>query len=1001
MDAKRLALLKHLFAETCDMPVGERVAKLHALTDDKALIEEVLDLVTEGDAHTSRGTRASLSSPPVVALFESATCPELAEGDTLGAWRLKDELGHGGMGTVFLAERIDGHYQQHAAIKLLHGLPTTEALEYLAKERQILATLAHPNIARLLDGGATPQGRPYLVMEHVEGVPIDAYCREHKLGEAAIIKLFLLVCEGVSFAHQRLVVHCDLKPSNVMVERSGRPVLLDFGIARLLDSASARSDQVLRAFTPGYSSPEQRAGEAVSTASDVYSLGMMLKKLLNDAPYLGQKLAVSRELTAIIDMAGALDAQQRYPSVQQFQDDLVRLQRNLPVRAMPKSGVYIFAKLWQRRWPAFVASGLFLATVAGFTWRVVDERDRTNVARLTALQERDNAQLAQADAVQQRDRAANAEALALAERNRALIAEQAALVARDRARESERAATNAETKSRVSEATAQNEAATAKQVSAFMVAIFGNADPEKYLQKKSGPPTVAELVKIGGERVERDLKNQPATQAAMFTSLAMVYENMGQPKLSMPLYERALEVERSVMPPRPLELAKLLRRFSRMKGNIADYRGAEAMARESLALNERYESPHGRETGDSLIALSMAFSGVGNIEEAEPLLKRGIALRRATPQTPEAARIFTEDGTSWMQDFGQLYERAGQFAKAESYYRQAIDARRITFGDRHPRMLNSQQGLARMLAAQKKFAEAETILRNALALRLEIDEGDSIKAANVMGDLASVLQDRGKYTEALAIYREELALDERLAGKSLQYAGTLNNMGTLLEDMGDESAAETAYREALAIRERLLPAGDLRIARVRNHLGRLLTYLEKLDEAKPALDQALAERQKFNSTKFGESLDTLMVLIDWQRRKGNLNEAKRMLDDLNVSIKMANNARQLNYQRMRALVDAETGNVATALAALEKYETAMIASHGADNPRAMLAALNRINVLNRSGGEGDRVVAMALAKSTLASVAPMLPSQSSPLLRLKRLASESNIETFVQAKPQP
>ena len=996
MEIKRLALLKHLFAETCDLPASDRVAKLRELTDDKALIEEVLDLVTEGDAHTSRGTRASLSSPPVIALLERAAEPELAEGATLGAWRLKDELGQGGMGTVFLAERIDGHYQQQAAIKLLHGLPTVEALGHLAKERQILATLTHPNIARLLDGGATPQGRPYLVMEHVEGVPIDAYCREHKLAEAAIIKLFLQVCEGVSFAHQRLVVHCDLKPSNVMVDRTGRPVLLDFGIARLLDSAGTRVDEAPRAFTPGYSSPEQRAGEAVSTASDVYSLGMMLKKLLNDMPGQDKKPHIDREIGAIIGMAGALDVQQRYSSVQQFQDDLLRWQKSLPVRAMPRSSAYVFTKLWQRRWPVFVASGLFLATVAGFTWRVIDERDRTNVARLEALQERDNAKLAQADALQQRDRAANAEALALAERNRALIAEQVALVARDRAREAERAATNAETKSRVSEAFAQNEAATAKEVSAFMVTIFGNADPENYL-KKGGLPTVADLVKSGSERVERDLKNQPATQAAMFTSLAMVYENMGQPKLSMPLYERALQVERSVTPPRPLNLAKLLRRFSRMKGNLADYRDAEAMARESLALNQRYERPPGRETGASMIALSMAFSGVGNVDEAEPLLKGGIALRKAAPQTAQQLRIFAEDETAWLQDLGQLYERGGQFAKSESYYRQAIDARRIAFGERHPRMLNSQQGLARTLAAQKKFAEAEPILRNALALRLEIDGGDSVKSANAMGELASLLQDRGKYAEALVIYRDELALDERLAGKSVQYAVTLNNVGTLLEEMGDDAAAEIAYREALAIRERELPAGDLRIARVRNHLGRLFTQMERLDEAKPLIDQSLIDRKKFTSTKLGETLDTQMVLIDWQRRKGNLAEAKRMLDDLNAPIKLANSSRQLNFQRVYALVEAESGNVAQALAALEKFEAAMIANYGVDNPRAILAVLPRLDVLSRTGSEGGRAAATALAKSALATVTPMLPPQSAPLLRLKRFAGESNIETFVQA----
>ena len=206
---------------------------------------------------------------------------ELDEGDRLGAWRLLQRLGSGGMGAVYLAERADGHFEQRAAIKLIRGVPNAETLAHFARERQILATLQHPDIARLLDGGATPGGQPYLVMEYVEGEPIDVYCNERALPLEARLRLFEEVCGAVQFAHQRLVVHCDLKPSNVLVRADGTPVLLDFGIARALDR-QRRAECASRPgyFTPGYASPEQLRGDAVATATDVYSLGLILFELI-------------------------------------------------------------------------------------------------------------------------------------------------------------------------------------------------------------------------------------------------------------------------------------------------------------------------------------------------------------------------------------------------------------------------------------------------------------------------------------------------------------------------------------------------------------------------------------------------------------------------------------------------------------------------------------------------------------------------------------------------
>src|SRR5690606_25102516 len=213
----------------------------------------------------------------------------LAPGVRVGAYRIVHEIGRGGMGVVYLAERADEEFEKRVALKVVkRGMDTDEVLRRFRHERQILASLEHPNIARLLDGGATSDGRPYLVMEHVEGEPIDAYCDRRRLGIRERLELFRAVCDAVQHAHQRLVVHRDIKPSNILVTAAGEPKLLDFGIAKLLDDSSPdatpHTRTGLRLLTPEYASPEQVRGAPVTTASDVYALGIVLYRLLSGRP---------------------------------------------------------------------------------------------------------------------------------------------------------------------------------------------------------------------------------------------------------------------------------------------------------------------------------------------------------------------------------------------------------------------------------------------------------------------------------------------------------------------------------------------------------------------------------------------------------------------------------------------------------------------------------------------------------------------------------------------
>lgn len=388
LSTQQFARVKDLFAELVELPAEQQTRALEQLDAEDAVINELQRLLQHATA--------TLDGQPLQAgLSRLAQMP--ASGDTLGAWTLDDQIGAGGMGKVFRARRSDGHFQQHAAIKLMGGTPSAAAMRLLARERQILATLAHPNIARLLDGGSTPGGQPYLVMEFVEGLPLVEYCRRHNLATSARLQLLLEVSAAVSFAHRQLVVHCDLKPSNILVTANGRPMLLDFGISRLLGEAersgpksdSSNADGVLTAvgYTPRYASPEQKAGQRVGTATDVYSLGLVMAELLETpwpehaAPMLS---ALPEELAAIIAMATHPEPAQRYASVEALAADLQRYLAREAVHARRPTAIYLIRKWWQRNWVLSSALASFLILLAGSAWQMRVERDNARAAERAA-----------------------------------------------------------------------------------------------------------------------------------------------------------------------------------------------------------------------------------------------------------------------------------------------------------------------------------------------------------------------------------------------------------------------------------------------------------------------------------------------------------------------------------------------------------------------------------------------------------------------------------------
>ncbi len=346
--------LREWFEIAVELEPDEREPSLHAAGVNAELLAEVLALCAASDrAQTQRFAK------PRDAMLRSLAAPTLAIGDILGPWKIVGDVGRGGMGWVYRVERTDGHYAQTAALKFIAGMPTPQQLAYFTSERQLLAQLSHPNIAHLLDGGASSDGRPYLVMEYIDGVHIDAWCKDQNLVARDIVQLMIQACDAVAFAHRQLVVHCDIKPSNLLVDATGRVVLLDFGVARLQDRhAEAPHAQ---GYTPGYASPEQLAGEAVSTETDVYSLGVVLSELLTAAP--GK---AAYELGAIATKASAPNPRARYSTAEALGLDLQRFLERRAVVAMGASRWYR-ARCFMRRHATalLLTAGLVVALVGG------------------------------------------------------------------------------------------------------------------------------------------------------------------------------------------------------------------------------------------------------------------------------------------------------------------------------------------------------------------------------------------------------------------------------------------------------------------------------------------------------------------------------------------------------------------------------------------------------------------------------------------------------------
>lgn len=915
--------IEAVFEEAARIPPGEREERLLDLCGgDEPLRREVASLLAAEEAAGTFLDRPAGPSPGA-----SILPPPSAVGQRLGPYRVERKLGEGGMATVYLAVRADEEYRRQVAVKIFgYGADRSDLLQRFRAERQILASLDHPNIARLLDGGTTGDGLPYLVMEYIDGVPIDRYCEEKGLGIDARIDLFREVCAAVQYAHQNLVVHRDIKPSNILVTSDGRPHLLDFGIAKLLEGSSLTEAAATltgqRLMTPHYASPEQVAGGPVTTATDVYALGVLLYVLLTGRlPYrlepgrlgaveqavleqeperpstaignslppgeggLGTPPARDRrlahrlagDLDNIVLMALRKEPQRRYASVELLSEDLRRYREGLTVRARPATLEYRVAKFVGRhRLGVGLAAAVFLL-VLGLA--VVMTVQAVRLAR-------------------QRDEIRR-------ERDKAV------------------------------------------EVARLLEEVFSKADPN---EARGETVTAREVLDKGAARLMAEMKGQPEVQAALAATMGKAYQGLGLNDRARPLLERSLALRRRVFGEEHPAVAESLEALGTLVQIQGDLDRAEALQRQGLRIRRKL-----LRDGDPAVALSL--NGLATVliararyDEAERLLREALAINRSH-YGDEHQEVAMD-----LANLGYVVKQKGDLAAAEAFYQEALGILRKLFGTAHPMIATQLNNLAVLQAERGDLAGAEKSYRESLAIAHRLYGEEHPEIALQLNNLASVLLlrgGRGNLDEAERLLRRSLAMRRKLLGpEHEQVAMALNNLAKVLEDRGDLAAAKPLYEEALRISRKAFGEKHPRVASQLVNLANLLAAQGDRAAAEPLARQALAIRREVLGEKHPDVGASLVGLGSLRLAAGEPAEAepllRRGLEILRASLP-AGHARIAEGESQLGACLAALGRTAEAGPLLASGYEALARGRGPASPKT-IAACERLKTFRAAHG---------------------------------------------------
>ncbi len=823
------------FEELVEQTGEERDVHLAALAEtDPELAAAVSDLL-KADAR-SGGFLDEPAVPAAVEEWLTAGAGEDVLGQRIGPYRTLSLLGRGGMGEVYLAERADGQFEQRVALKLLRrGMDSDEILRRFLRERQVLARLEHPHIARLLDGGRAPDGRPFIVMERVEGEPITSWCAAHESTVEERLRLAVTCCEAVEVAHRNLIVHRDLKPSNILVSAGGEVKLLDFGIAKLLgedgeETLLTRAE--VKVLTPAYAAPEQILGGAVTTATDVYGLGVVLYELLTGTlPHdrkatTGVELAVkvSREtverpstaarkgaepetatgeresrklarrlqgdLDTIVLKALHRDPARRYASAAALADDLRRHLDGRPVSARPDTVGYRGLKFIERHRVGVAAAILVVLSLVG------------SLAMA----------LVQA-------RAAHAQAL------------------------------------------------RAEQAQHFLESVFLEADPDR---SQGTQLTARDLLDRGAARVDKELANQPELRAEMLTLLGNVYFQLALYPEARSLFEKALALRKDLYDESDPELAESYKRLGLAIHREADYAVARPLLERALALNEQRGDL--LEVASTLSNLANLERAQGNLDVAQRLLERAVDLysRNGPLDSPELAKGLNNLALAlWKQQ---------KHREAASVFERALAIHRKNEGELSTLVAGTEDNLANMFTQMGDFEAARTHNQRALSIAERLYDRPHPNLALFLNTAGFLAAERSELEEAVRFFRRALVVYEQTRGLNHpDVAYTLKNLGKALAAQGDPQAALKLYQRGLTIREEAFGPEHAEVASSLLDVASAYRQMGDYATAEAALRRSVAVFSTAVGPEHRRTATALLGLGEILTRRGRGAEAEAVL----------------------------------------------------------------------------------------------------------------------------
>lgn len=740
-------------------------------------------------------------------------------------YKIEKEIGRGGMSVVYLAHRTDGEFDQKVAVKIIQpfGLDREDRFRRLRAERQILANLQHPNIARVFDGGITPEGWPYMVMEVVEGIPVTKYCQKKSLDLNSRLELFYKICDAVIYAHRNLVVHRDLKPGNILVTETGQVKLLDFGIAKLLteDEGDPVTQTGRPLMTPEYAAPEQFKSEMITTAVDIYSLGVILYELLAGVrPYnLAEKslaemerlvceeeplkpseqrkkpVRFSSEKSKTSDptpksvdskpdrspespssnqLKGDLDLiclkalrkepEHRYKSVEEFREDLVRYQKGLPIQAHPSSLGYKTQKFIKRNKAPLAMVALFLIAITSFAiYHIYQVTEQRNIAQI--------------------------------------------------------------------------EAEKATRIKNFTTNLFYSNSPYSTLNRDEGV-TLEKVLEAGQQNIENELAGDPEVYAEMQFMIGQAFLGIGDYSKSNDAFEKAIETAVKEHGEIHRSVAIYLNLLGRLEGMRGNYESALSNLNRAMEINRQLY-------GDISSNLTLNYAEVARVYALQREFDTALEYYQKSIQMhEELGEKHSMEYNMTLSGMINLQIRLRMLDEAENNQLQAIEDLEKIYGENHLHMANAYLRMAEIHYQKSNFQESENFVKKSLSIREKLQSPDNPDLINTYNFLGNLYRQTGRYEESEKNLQHAIRLArEHDYTDTLNYTTYLNNLAVTKTYLGQLDSAAVIHQEVLDLRKRLLPPDNPSITLSMYNLGYMHHRLGNLNEAKTLFEQVV-ERDK-------------------------------------------------------------------------------------------------------------------------------------------------------------